>query len=125
MFPSFLSDSYFHRLMNRLDTMQQNQQDAAAALSDRIDAAQGAFSTALGRVNDLEGLADAHNTRLAALELWRGDRGEAVAKIDAAQNMTAVTVLGVSLVSAQNVKAIADKVDVLIDRLRAREIIQA
>lgn len=125
MFPSFLSDSYFHRLMNRLDTMQQNQQDAAATLHDRIDGVQGAFSTALGRVNDLEGLADAHNTRLAALEVWREDRGEAVAKIDAAQNMTAVTVLGVSLVSAQNVKAIADKVDTLIDRLRAREIIQA
>ena len=47
----------------------------------RIDTAQAAFSTALGRVNDL--------------------------------------------VSAQNVKAIADKVDTLIDRMRAREIIQA
>lgn len=111
--------------MNRLETMQQNQQDAAATLSDRIDAAQAAFSTALERVSDLEGLADAHNTRLAALEVWRGDKGAAVAKLNAAQNMTAVTLLGIDLVSAQNVKAIADKVDTLIDRLRAREIIQA
>ena len=124
MFPSFLSDSYFQRLMNRLDTMQQNQQDSAATLSDRIDTAQAAFSTALGRVADLEGLADAHNTRLAALEVWRGDKAPAVAKIDAAQNMSAVTLLGIQLVSAQNVKVIADKVDAVIECLRAREIIQ-
>lgn len=62
---------------------------------------------------------------MAALEVWRADKGAAVGKLNAAQNMTAVTLLGIDLVSAQNVKAIADKVDTLIDRMRTREIIQA
>lgn len=93
MFPSFLSDSYFHRLMGKLDDM-----DAAhAALEYAHDA----------RLDDLESIAAAHNIRIGALELWRQDRAAPVEYITGGGGLP----------------GIADTVNMIIDRLREREII--
>lgn len=109
--------------MDRLDGMETAQADSSAALDGRVTAVEMAQGTADGRLTDLEGLADGHNTRLAKLELWRTDRAAAVAKINAA-SMPSINVLGINVLSADNVRTVANKVDTLIDRLVDREIIE-
>lgn len=148
MFPSFLPNSYFARLMTRLDGMDaaagalggriDGVETVAAANGGRLDDAEIWMTEAGGRLDDAEqwmgtagetlddlaGIADGHNTRLAALELWRGSKSSHVEKINAT-GMAGLNVLGITVLSAANTRTIADKVDRLIDVLREREIIEA
>ena len=126
MFPSFLLDSYFERLMARMDTADQTVSDLSDshdALDGRVTSVEMGQGTANGRITDLEGLADSHNTRLAALELWRSEKAAGMTKLNAS-GMSVLSVLGINVIGADNTKAIADKVDALIDKLVDREIIE-